>query len=110
MILAVQTIIAPNGIDRLAFRMDTESVLCEVGAEALYITKRNVLDRITAQAVSRRTLTTEDQVWFQSKARRICGGRSGSGKGGFWVFRLYSVSIIPPVLHTHSCITDILLS
>jgi hypothetical protein len=37
-ILTVRTIIVLNGINRLAFRMDTVSVLCEVGAEALYIT------------------------------------------------------------------------
>jgi hypothetical protein len=35
MILAVRTIIVLNVINRLAFRMDKESVLCEVGAEAL---------------------------------------------------------------------------
>jgi len=99
-ILAVRTIIVLNGINRMAFRMDKESVLCEVGAEALY--------------VSRRTVTAEGLVWFQSKPRRICGGQNGAGKGGSGYFHCilsvsfhhYFIAISTVSCQYHSTITS----
>ena len=59
-------------------------------------------DRSTAQAVSRRPLTSEARVRSQFSLCGICGGQSGTGTGLSSSTSLLSVSIIPPSLHTHS--------
>jgi hypothetical protein len=57
-----------------------------------------------AQAVSRRPLTAEETVRSQVNACEICGGQRGTGTGFSPSTPVSSVSIIPPMLHTHSSI------
>jgi hypothetical protein len=59
-------------------------------------------DRSMAQEVSRRPLTSEARVRSQFSLCGICGGQSGTGTGLSSSTSLFSVSIIPPSLHTHS--------
>jgi len=57
-----------------------------------------------AQAVSRRILTAEARLQSHTSPCGICGGLSGSGTGFSPSTSVSSVSIIPPLLHTHSFI------
>jgi hypothetical protein len=60
-----------------------------------------------ALTVSRRPLTAEAQVRFQTSQRGICSGQSGSGTGFSPTdFRLSPVIMIPPTLHIHPFVTD----
>jgi hypothetical protein len=58
-----------------------------------------MISRATAQVVSRRLLTVEAQVRSQGSACEICGGQSGTGTG------FSPVSMIPLLLHIHSCVS-----
>jgi hypothetical protein len=57
-----------------------------------------------AQSVSHRPVTAEVRV--RSQVSGVCSGQSGNGTGFYRVFRFPPVSIIPPLLHTYSCLYD----
>jgi hypothetical protein len=57
-----------------------------------------------AQAVSRLLLTAEARVNFQGNPCGICGAQSDTGTGFCSNPSVSPVSIIPPLLHIHSCI------
>ena len=48
-----------------------------------------------------RTFTAEAQVWSQAHAYSIFGGQSGNGTHFSPCMSVLSVSIIPPMLHSH---------
>jgi hypothetical protein len=64
------------------------------------------IGRVMTQAVSCRPLTAEAQTQSKAILRGICGGQSGTGTGFCQSTSVSPVSIIPPILHTHSLITD----
>jgi hypothetical protein len=64
----------------------------------------NLLGRAMAQAVSRRPLTEEARVRSYVRPCEIFGRRSGTGTGFSPSTPVSPVSIIPPMLHTHSFI------
>ena len=45
-------------------------------------------------------LQLEARVHSQASPSRFCSGQSGSGQGFLGEFRLFSVAVIPSVLHT----------
>jgi hypothetical protein len=83
----------------------TESVYCAVRNEYSNKIQEQFLfkGRAMTQAVYRRSLTAEARIRFHAYPCEICGGQSGTETGYFFLSVLHfsSVSIIPPVLHTH---------
>ena len=61
-----------------------------------------------ALAVGRRTLASETQVRSQVSSycvvTLVCAGWGSNGAGLLPVLRVFLVSIIPPLLHTHSSV------
>jgi len=55
-------------------------------------------------------VTAESQVRSQTIPFVICGGQNGNGTRFFRVLRFSTVIVIPPVLHTHSFVTDTVAS
>jgi hypothetical protein len=75
-----------NGAERCAESSLTGSVLCD------------------------RFVTTESQVRSQTSPFGICGGQIGIGTRFFRVLRFSPVTIVTPMLHTHSLVTDAVAS
>jgi hypothetical protein len=59
---------------------------------------------IKAYEVSRWPFTAHAQ--YQANRRRMCSGRSGTGKICVRAVPFIAVSTIPPVPHAHSSLTD----
>jgi hypothetical protein len=57
-----------------------------------------LLDHVTAQAVSRRLLTTDTRVRAQGNPCGICGKQSGTGTDFSKSHFVFLVNIIPPWL------------
>jgi len=55
-----------------------------------------------AQSVSRRPVTAEARVGYQVSPCGICCGHSGTETGLYRLFLSPPVSIVPPLLHSHS--------
>jgi hypothetical protein len=60
------------------------------------------LQRVMAQAVIRWTLTAEDRVRCHASPSEVCAGQSGNGTGCEPELQFSPVSIIPPMLRSHS--------
>jgi hypothetical protein len=59
---------------------------------------------LTGFVLCGRSVTAESKARFQASPFRFCGGPSGIGT------RFSHVTAIPPLLHTHSLVTDTVTS
>jgi hypothetical protein len=64
----------------------------------------NSTNKMNLGSKYRTTLTAEARVHARVSPCGIFGGQSGNGTDFFPVLRFYPFSIIPPLLHIHSCL------
>jgi len=57
---------------------------------------------LTGSVLCDKFITAESQVRSQTSPFGICGGQNGFGTRFFRVLLFSPVTVIPPVLHTHS--------
>jgi hypothetical protein len=80
-------------------------VYCEVRNESICVSvDRREVCRTMAQTISRRPFTAQTRIRYQARICKICGDRIGAGTGFSPSTSVSPVSIIPPMLHTHSFI------
>jgi hypothetical protein len=108
--ISEQTAIIPlYSINWLIFITETESVYCAVRTGSLCMKQicfvfKGLMTCRYLQAVSRRPLIADARVRSQVTQCEICGGQSGIGTRFSPSTPVSPVSIIPPMLHTHSAI------